>query len=790
MSKLTKAVILINPESTGLHLIEAAKKFDFKPIAAYSFPFQDWITYQKSGELACPSYPVFQELIETIIFSEQLDELIAKLHNLPYEIVGVIPASEDAVNVSDIIASHFGLICNDPQTIPLRRNKLQMKIAARKHGLKTADFKLCFNQADLDEFMANNSFPFVLKTPEGLGTSDVYICKNPEDAIEAFNKICQSHGILGHKAKGALAESFIGGDEYAVNLFVHEDQIKVTDVWKYQKISNEFGDNIYYSAILIPNPEIIYENLMNYAIELTKAVGINYGPVHAEIKLSHDTPIMVEIASRLPGIHQPQMTVAFSNFNSIESTVAVYTGLPVVFPEKKVFKKQCGIVCGINNQKGIVRDIQGIEAIKQLPSYHDHSLSVGLGDKVNITTNLIELPLTVELAHENNEQILLDIDCVHQLFKLEMEEIIMLDKLPVPKSQICIWVFIPYKITDQGLISEYEHPSCHQELASVFAELDIKWKWQQITLKNMQAVVEEVFASNSDYTPVVLNYCDGFDEVDGYPGLSVIKLLEAKGITFTGADSNFEYLAISKIRTKQAFIEAGVSTAPYDVIYDINKIGGICERLGTPLIIKPAISNEGIGLSSKSIVSSDEEIFQYIKHLLDEEKGSRFTLGNIFVERFISGREFTVFILGSSHQPDQLKVYPSMERLFHSSVPETEQFLSYGYWERDDDESFISFELVNSELQAKLCELSKRAYCAVGGNGYGRVDVRMDQVSQELFVLEVNSNCLISSLSRLNISDNPLGSSVGTILYLAGIPFSQLMSEIIAGAWTRYSDKL
>jgi D-alanine-D-alanine ligase len=115
--------------------------------------------------------------------------------------------------------------------------------------------------------------------------------------------------------------------------------------------------------------------------------------------------------------------------------------------------------------------------------------------------------------------------------------------------------------------------------------------------------------------------------------------------------------------------------------------------------------------------------------------------------------------------------------------------LSYGYWERDDKDSFLSFQLVDSDLYETLCDLAKRAYCAVGGNGYGRVDVRMDRLSQELFVLEVNPNCGISSQSLSNLSD-PTGTSVGTILHLAGIPFVNLISEIIAEALTEHYPKL
>jgi D-alanine-D-alanine ligase len=92
-------------------------------------------------------------------------------------------------------------------------------------------------------------------------------------------------------------------------------------------------------------------------------------------------------------------------------------------------------------------------------------------------------------------------------------------------------------------------------------------------------------------------------------------------------------------------------------------------------------------------------------------------------------------------------------------------------------------------LHKRLYGLAKRAYCAVDGNGYGRVDIRMDRVSQELLVLEVNSNCAISSKPLFDFTD-PNATSVGTILYLSGIAFSQLMSEIISEAFARHYPEL
>lgn len=370
--------------------------------------------------------------------------------------------------------------------------------------------------------------------------------------------------------------------------------------------------------------------------------------------------------------------------------------------------------------------------------------------------------------------------------------------LSMPKENLFVWAFIPYKMTPQGLIGEfYDNPGYRQELTKVFAELGIQWKWQPVTLENMEAVVEEVVASSRDYTPVVLNYCDGFDEVDGYPGLSVIKLLEEKGIIFTGADSNFEYLTISKIRMKRTFIENGVATAPHEVISDSNCIQGICQRLGTPVIVKPSISTASQGIWLDSVVDNDEKVRLQVQRLQQEEHGKQCPQNGIFVEQFINGREFAVFILGSAKQPENLKIYPSLERVFHPGLPETERFLShYRYWGKDEgevslllpEEQFCFYRLAELELHNRLHDLAQRAYCAVDGNGYGRVDLRMDQASQEIFVLEVNSNCAISSNPLLDFTD-PNATSVGTILYLSGITFPQLMSEILGEALTSHFTK-
>jgi D-alanine-D-alanine ligase len=138
--------------------------------------------------------------------------------------------------------------------------------------------------------------------------------------------------------------------------------------------------------------------------------------------------------------------------------------------------------------------------------------------------------------------------------------------------------------------------------------------------------------------------------------------------------------------------------------------------------------------------------------------------------------------------PEYIKVYPPVERAFHADICESKRLVSEEYWTKEPN---YNYQLVSSPLSDLVCQLGRQAYCAVGGNGYGRVDIRMDNATKKLFVLEVNPNCAISSqaLSTLN-KDNECATSLGSILSLANISFTQLISKILTEACERHSSLL
>lgn len=349
-----------------------------------------------------------------------------------------------------------------------------------------------------------------------------------------------------------------------------------------------------------------------------------------------------------------------------------------------------------------------------------------------------------------------------------------------------IWVLAPLLESDDPNIQHYyDFTQSIQEYTKVFGELKADWKWQPVTIQNYKSVIRDIATSGNGKTPLVLNLCDG-DEVNGTPGISVIHALEAEGLMYTGSDEHFYKVTTSKVPMKKAFDKAGVPTANWRAITEKKgSAKGLAKRVGTPIILKPAVSGGSMGVSVKNVVHSEEELVARVNDIYQGYHGWNLLVDGLIAEQFITGPEFTTMITGSSDDPSSCKVYEPVHRVFHESLPEAEKFLSFDrLWEIYEEETpmpknenFYEYRPVSKDLIGPLKQLSLQAYQACGGKGYTRIDIRQDSRSGKLFVLEVNAQC--------GLSEDEDYTSIGAILKVSGVSFTQVISEILKDALRR-----
>lgn len=358
------------------------------------------------------------------------------------------------------------------------------------------------------------------------------------------------------------------------------------------------------------------------------------------------------------------------------------------------------------------------------------------------------------------------------------------------KDSYLVWVIAPYIETeDPNLQYYYDYTQSIAEYQRVFDEIGCEWHWVNVTLQTIQEVINRIKFHQTPKTSIVINLCDG-DELNGIPGVSVIDALEKNNLIYTGSNEFFYQITTSKIPMKEAFDRYRVPTPAWTVIHNGHTDAEfLFEHIGQVLMVKPAISAGSMGLTIKNVVSSADEFRSIVNEMQGGYRGWKLDTGGIFVEEFINGREFTVLLVGSSTHPDKIKFYTPVERVFHSSLPEKEQFLSFDrLWETYDKEtpvpdngSLYNYKEADKELVPQLKEISLAAFQSVGGMGYGRLDIRMDRNTGKFYVLEINAQC--------GLSEDEDYTSIGAILRFAKKSFTYLIIEIIEDGLTRYGAK-
>jgi D-alanine-D-alanine ligase len=185
-----------------------------------------------------------------------------------------------------------------------------------------------------------------------------------------------------------------------------------------------------------------------------------------------------------------------------------------------------------------------------------------------------------------------------------------------------------------------------------------------------------------------------------------------------------------------------------------------------PLIVQPSQEHAGIGVSRDSIVGSKKELRTKVREILTKYHQPA------LAQQFISGREFNIGLVGGK----KLRVLPPAEVDYSRLPKKVPPIMSYAakWIETSLEYQRISVTCpadVESGLAARISSTAVKAFRAIGGWGYGRVDIRLDE---ELVprVLEVNCNpCL----------DEGIG--LARSAHIAGIPYPDLLNLVIRAAF-------
>lgn len=286
---------------------------------------------------------------------------------------------------------------------------------------------------------------------------------------------------------------------------------------------------------------------------------------------------------------------------------------------------------------------------------------------------------------------------------------------------------------------------------------------REVSLKSGKAVLEGLLEKGIDARPVdvgrdildvlkrekfdrVFNILHGRGGEDG----ELQGALEVMQIPYTGCGVMASSISMDKLMTKRIWTGSGLPTPAFEILDQSSDFTQIVEKLGLPMIVKPAQEGSSIGMSKVSNASELEPAYK---------KAAQFD-NVVFAEQWVTGTEFTIAILGN-------KVLPPIRIVADAS------FYDFDAKYASNDTEYHCPCGLDEQSENALKTLAKTAFDVIDGDSWGRVDVMQDNVGT-FWLIEVNTSPGMTDHSLVPMAAKQQGMS-----------FSDLTLEILQTASCR-----
>ena len=191
--------------------------------------------------------------------------------------------------------------------------------------------------------------------------------------------------------------------------------------------------------------------------------------------------------------------------------------------------------------------------------------------------------------------------------------------------------------------------------------------------------------------------------------------LTALGIPYTGCGVMASAIGMDKYRCKLLWKGLGLPVPDYAVLHDDTDFAAVEAQLGLPMFVKPAAEGSSVGVVKVKEAGQLPAVYAELKQYQ----------GEIIAEAFIGGGEYTCAVLNG-------KALPSIR-----IVPATEFYNVEAKYQRNDTQYLCPSDL-SAEDEQLMGELAVRAFEAIGGTGWGRIDFLKSETGK-LYLLEANT---------------------------------------------------
>ena len=252
-------------------------------------------------------------------------------------------------------------------------DKYDMIKAFEEHNVPAPWFYLIKNVAELDLLKDKLSYPCIMKPTDNAGSHGVVKIHSYEELIEKYE-----YSRSSSRGGNVIVEEYLEGEEVSVEVMVTSGKVNILQIT--DKLTTGAP---YFVEMGHSQPSQLSEDIQNkikdVAEKACKAIGIDKGPAHVEMKVTpQHGPKMIELGARMGGDNITTHLVPLSTgVDMVETTIRIALGEDVnVCPTLN-----CGsAIRYFEAQSGVIKSIQGVDETMQIEGVKQISFTKNIGD--------------------------------------------------------------------------------------------------------------------------------------------------------------------------------------------------------------------------------------------------------------------------------------------------------------------------------------------------------------------------------------------------------------------------
>jgi len=263
----------------------------------------------------------------------------------------------------------LGLPHNAAEAAEAARNKYRMRQLLSAGGVLSPRFRRFFSDDPLPALAPvvemEINYPYVVKPEDLNGSRGVIRANNRDELLVAAARLVALIGPGRH----FLVEEYMPGVEVALEGILDGGVLQVLALFdKPDPLEGPFfEETIYVTPSRLPAD--VQDNIAATTAQAARALGLEMGPVHAELRINEAGAWIVELAGRSIG-GLCSRTLHFGTDASLEELILRQaTGLPIAGLDRE--GRAGGVMMIPIPEAGILREVHGVDKAKAVPGIED-----------------------------------------------------------------------------------------------------------------------------------------------------------------------------------------------------------------------------------------------------------------------------------------------------------------------------------------------------------------------------------------------------------------------------------